>query len=104
MPQSVVRTDQNAPGAPVRGHVVATVLGGGIGSAIAVGRRRISPVPITVSIATAIVGVTIAGVAVGAVGRGASLDTAKIGAAAAIETMQSFSTAETRRTTGQVAR
>jgi hypothetical protein len=51
--------------------------------------------------AVAIAGVTIAGVAVG---RGAILDTAKVGLAAAIETMQSASTIETRRTTGDVAR
>ena len=48
--------------------------------------------------------VTIAGVAVGAVGRGATLDAAKIGLTAAIETTQSDSTIETRRTTGDVAR
>ena len=106
MPQSVVRTDQNAPRAPVSGHVVATVLGGGIGSAIAVShsRRRISPVPVTSAIAMALVGVIIVGVAVGTVGRSASLYTANIGAAGAIETMRSFSTAETRRTISQVAR
>jgi hypothetical protein len=54
--------------------------------------------------AIAIAGVTITGVAVGAVGRGATLDTAKIGLATAIETMQSASTIETGRTTGDVAR
>ena len=48
--------------------------------------------------------VTIAGVAIGAIGRGATLDAAKIGLTAAIETTQSGSTIETRRTTGDVAR
>jgi hypothetical protein len=43
-------------------------------------------------------------VAVGTVGRGATLDAAKIGLAAAIETAQSGSTIETGRTTGDVAR
>jgi hypothetical protein len=96
-------THQNAPGAvsPVCGHVVAAVVGGGVGTAIGVSRRRIRPVP--VAIAVAIAGVTIAGVAVGAVGRDATLDAAKIGMAAAIETTQSGSSIETRRTTGDVA-
>jgi hypothetical protein len=40
--------------------------------------------------------VIIAGVAVGAVGRGATLDAAKIGLTSAIETTQSGSTIETR--------
>jgi hypothetical protein len=104
-PQSVSMTDQDAPGAvsPVCGHVVAAVVGGGVGSAIGVSRsRRIRPVPVVMPVAMA--GVTIAGVAVGAVGRGATLDAAKIGLAAAIETMQSASTIETRRTTPNVAR
>jgi hypothetical protein len=64
--------------------------------------RRIRPVPEAAAIAMA--GVTISGVAVGAVGRGATLDAAKIGLAATIETMPSASTIETRRTTGDVAR
>jgi hypothetical protein len=48
--------------------------------------------------------VTIAGVALGAIGRGSTLDAAKIGLTAAIEATQSGSTIETRRTTGDVAR
>ena len=52
----------------------------------------------------AMAGVTIAGEAVGAVGRAATLDAAKIGLTTAIETTQSGSTIETRRTTGDVAR
>jgi hypothetical protein len=48
--------------------------------------------------------VTIAGIAIGAIGRGASLDAAKIGLTAAIETTQSGSTIDPRRTTGDVAR
>jgi hypothetical protein len=48
--------------------------------------------------------VTIAGVAIGAIGRSATLDSAKIGLTAAIETTRSGSTVETRRTTGDVAR
>jgi hypothetical protein len=98
-------THQNAPDAvsPVCGHVVAAVVGGGVRPAIGVSRRRrIRPVP--VATAVAIAGVTIAGVVVGAVGRGATLDAAKIGLAAANETTQSDSTIETRRTTGDVAR
>ena len=96
-------THQNASGAvsPIGGHVVATVVGGGIGSAIGISRsRRVGPVPV----ATAIARITVAGVAVSAVGRGATFDTAKIGLAATAETMQSTSTIETRRTTGDVAR
>jgi len=51
----------------------------------------------------AVASVTIAGVAVGAVGRGVTFDAAKIGLAAAVEATQSASTLETR-TTGDVAR
>jgi hypothetical protein len=97
-------TDKNASGAvsAVCGRVVATIVGGGIRSAIGIsrGRRSIGPVPV----ATAIAGVAISSVAAGAIGRGVTLDTAKIGLAAAIETTQSGSTIETRRTTGDVAR
>ena len=52
----------------------------------------------------AIAGVTIAGVAVGAVGGGATLDATKIGLAAALETMQSASTIETWWTAGDLSR
>src|ERR1700730_3689853 len=55
---SISLTRQNAPGAvsPVCGHVVAAVVGGGVGPAIGVSRsRRIRPVPV------AMAGVTIAG-------------------------------------------
>src|ERR1700676_3428837 len=48
--------------------------------------------------------VTIAGVAIGAIGRSATLDATKIGLAAAIETTQSGRAIETRRATGDVAR
>ena len=48
--------------------------------------------------------VTIAGVAIGAIGRGATLDAAKIGLAATLETVQSTRTIRMRRTTGDVAR
>jgi hypothetical protein len=54
--------------------------------------------------AIAIAGVAIADVAVGAVGRGATLDAVKIDLAAAIETTQSGSAIETRRTTGDLSR
>ena len=64
------------------------------------GSRRVEPVPVATVIAIAVV--TIADVAAGAVGRGATLDAAKIGLAAAIETMQSGCTIETMRTTGEV--
>jgi hypothetical protein len=57
-----------------------------------------------ITMAVSVAGVTIAGVAVDSVARGASFDAAKIGLAAAIETMQSGSTIETRGTTGDVAR
>ena len=102
-------TDQNAPGAisPVCRHVIAAVVGGGVGSAIGVSRgRRIRPITVATGIATAVAvaGVAIAGVAVGAVGRGATLDATKTGRSAAIETMQSGSTIETMRSTGDVAR
>ena len=77
--------------------MVAAVVGGGIRSAISVSRsRRIRPVPVFSAMAMA--GVT------SAVGRGATLDAAKIGLAAVIETAQSGSTIETGRTTGDVAR
>src|ERR1700730_5819588 len=99
-------THQNASGAvsPVCRHVVAAVLGGGgVGPVIGVScSRRIRPGPVAMTVAMA--GVTIAGVAVGAVGRAATLDAAKIGLTTAIETTQSGSTIETRRTTGDVAR
>jgi hypothetical protein len=96
-------THQNASGAisPIGGHVVAAVVGGGIGSAIGASRsRRVGPVPV----ATAIARITVVGVAVSAVGCGATFDAAKIGLAATLETMQSASTIEMRRTTGDVAR
>ena len=101
-------TDQNAPGAmsAVCGHVVAAVVGGGVGSAIGVSRsRRIRPITVATGIAMAIavVGITIAGVAVGAVGRGASFDATKTGRSAAIETMQSGRTV-LMATTGKIAR
>jgi hypothetical protein len=67
-----------------------------------VSRRRVGPVPVATAIAIA--GVTISDVAVGAVGRGAILDAANIGLAAAIETVRSDSTVETMRTTGEVTR
>ncbi len=83
--------------------MVAAAVGGRIRSAIGVSRsRRVGPVPVATAIAIA--GVTISGVAVGAVGRGATLDAAKIGLAATLETMQSASTIETRRTTGDLSR
>src|ERR1700730_13051649 len=95
-------THQSAAGAvsPVCRHVVAAVVGGGgVGSVIGVScSRRIRPGPV------AIADVTIAGVAIGAIGRSATLDAAKIGLTAAIEATQSGSTIETRRTTGDVAR
>jgi hypothetical protein len=82
---------------PIGGDVVAAVVGRGVGSTIGVSSRRgITPVPVAMAITFA--GVTVAGVAVGAVVRGASFDTAKVGLAAAIETTQSCSTIETRRT------
>src|ERR1700757_3536555 len=99
-------THQNASGAvsPVGGNVIAAGVGGGIGSAaIRVSRRRsssIRPVPVAMAMAR----ITVAGVAAGAVGRGATFDAAKIGLAATLEAMQSASTIETRRTTGDVAR
>jgi hypothetical protein len=46
--------------------------------------------------AVSVAGVTIAGVAVDAIARGASFDAAKIGLAVAIETVQSGSTIETK--------
>ena len=101
-PQSVSMTDQNAPGAvlAVCGDVVAAVVGGGVGSAISVScSRGIRPIPVAMAIA-----VTISDVAIGAVGRGATLDAAKIGLAATLETMQSASTIQMRRTTSEVAR
>src|ERR1700724_3844154 len=95
-------THQSASGAvsPVCRHVVAAVVGGGgVGPVIGVScSRRIRPGPV------AMADVTIAGVAIGAIGRGATLDAAKIGLTAAIETTQSDSTIKTRRTTGDVAR
>jgi hypothetical protein len=54
--------------------------------------------------AVAIAGVNVAGVTVGAVGGGATLDAAKACLTAAVETMQSASTIETRRITGDVPR
>ena len=104
-PQSVSMTHQNASGAvsPVCRHVVAAVVGGRVGPVIGVScSRRIRPIPVAMTVAMA--GVTIAGEAVGAVGRSPPLDAAKIGLTAAIETTQSGSTIETRRTTGDVAR
>jgi len=103
-PQSVSMTDKNASGAvsPVCGRVVATIVGGGIRSAIGISRSRrsIGPAPVATAIAT----VTISSVAAGAIGRGATLDTAKTGLAATLETMQSASTLETRRTTRDLSR
>jgi hypothetical protein len=96
-------THQNASGAvsPIGGHVVAAVVGGGIRSGIGISRsRRIGPMPV----ATAIAAVAISSIAAGAVGRSATFDAAKIGLASTAETMQSTSTIETRRTTGDVAR
>src|ERR1700742_2022130 len=84
-PQSVSMTHQNAPGAvsPGCGDVGAAVVGGGIGSAIGVSRSwRIRAVTVAMAVAIAVAGVTMAGVAVGAVGRGATLDATKIGLAA----------------------
>ena len=99
-------TDKNPPVAvsPIGGDVVAAVVGRGVGSTIGVSSRRgITSVPVAMAVTVA--GVTVAGVAVGAVVRGgASFDTAKVGLAAAIETTQSCSTIETRRTTRDVAR
>ena len=98
-------TDKNppVPVSPIGGDVVAAVVRGGVGSTIGVSSRRgITPVPVAMAVTVA--GVTVAGVAVGAVVRGASFDTAKVGLAAAIETPQSGSTIETRRTTGDVTR
>jgi hypothetical protein len=100
-------TDQNTPGAvsPVCGDVVAAIVGRGIGSAIGVNRRRSRRrVGVPVATAIAIVGVTISTVAVSAVRRGATLDGAKIGMVATLETMQSASTIETARSTGELAR
>jgi hypothetical protein len=97
-------TDKNPPVAvsPIGGDVGAAVVRGGVGSAISVSSSRgITPVP--VAMAETVAGVTVASVAVGAVVRGASLDAAKIGVAA-IETTQSRSTIETRRTARDVAR
>jgi hypothetical protein len=100
-PQSVSMTDKNASGAvsPVCGRVVATIVGGGISSAIGISRRRrgIGPVPVAAAIA-------ISSVAAGAIGRGATFDAAKIGLAATLETMQSAGTLETRRTTRDLSR
>src|SRR3984893_6945653 len=94
-------THQSASGAvsPVCRHVVAAVVGGGgVGPVIGVScSRRIRPGPV------AMADVTIAGVAIGAIGRGSTLDAAKIGLTAAIEATQSGSPIETRRTTGDVA-
>ena len=99
-------TDQNTPGAvsPVCGDVVAAIVGRGIGSAIGVSRRRRRRVSVPVATAIAIGGVIISTEAVSAVGRGPTLDGAKIGLAAAIKTMQSASTIETGRSTGELAR
>jgi hypothetical protein len=97
-------TDKNPPvaGSPIGGDVVAAVVRGGVGSTIGVSSSRgITPVPVAMAVTVA--GVTVAGVGVGAVVRGASFDTAKAGLAAAIETTQSCSTIETRRT-GDVTR
>jgi len=95
-------TDQNTPGAvsPVCGDVVAAIVGRGIGSAIGVSRRRRRRIGVPVATAIAIDGVTISTVAVSAVGRGATLDAAKIGLAATLEAMQSA----TVRTAGELAR
>ena len=93
-------TDKNPPVAvsPIGGDVVAAVVGGGVGSTIGVSSSRsITPVPVAMAVTFA--GVTVAGVAVGGVVRGgASFDTAKVGLAAAIETTQSCTAIETRRT------
>jgi hypothetical protein len=92
-------TDKNPPVAvsPIGGDVVAAVVGRGVGSSIGVSSSRgITPVPVAMA-------VTVAGVAVGAVVRAASFDTAKVGLTAAIETTQSCGTVETRRT-GDVTR
>src|SRR6476620_285419 len=100
-------TDQNMPGAvsPVCRDVVAAIVGRGIGSAIGVSRRRRRRrVGLPVATAIAIGGVIISTEAVSAVGRSATLDGAKIGLAAAVETMQSASTIETGRSTGELAR
>ena len=99
-PQSVSTTDKNASGAvsPVCGRVVATIVGGGIGSAIGISRRRVGPVPVATAIAA------ISSVAAGAISRDATLNAAKIGLAATLETMQSASTLETRRTTRDLSR
>jgi hypothetical protein len=96
-------TDKNPPVAvsPIGGDVVAAVVRGGVGFTIGVSSRRgIAPVPVAMAVA----GVTVADVAVGAVSCGASFDAAKIGLAAAIETAQSDSTIEARRTSRDVAR
>ena len=61
--------------------------------------RGIRPVPVAMAVA-----VTISDVAIGAVGRGATLDAAKIGLAATLETMQCASTIQMRRTASDVAR
>src|SRR5262249_14433300 len=106
--QSVSVTDLNAPVAvsPIGGDVVAAVVRGGVGSAIGVRRScRIRPVTVATAIvmAASVADVTVAGVAVGAVGRGASFDAAN-GLAAAIETVQSCSTIDTRCSTRDVTR
>jgi len=98
-------TDKNPPVAisPIGRDVVAAVVSGGVGSTIGVSSSRgITPVPVAMAVTVA--GVTVAGVAVGAVVRGASFDTAKVGLAAAIETAQSSSSIETRRTARDVTR
>jgi hypothetical protein len=95
-------TDKNPPVAvsPIGGDVVAAVVGEGVGSTIGVSSSRgITPVAMAVTVAS----VTVAGVGVGAGVRGASFDTAKVGLAA-IETTQSCSTIETRRTARDVTR
>jgi hypothetical protein len=96
-------TDQDPPVAvsPIGGDVVAAVVGRGVGSIGVSSSRGIAPVPVAMAVTVA--GVTVAGVVVGAVVRAASFDTAKVGLAAAIETTQSCSTVETRRT-GDVTR